>query len=98
MLSPFEISHIDQTSTSHAVNSPLLGLKSSQPAIELGLDKGGILSSRSDPALCEINSDGRLGGPADLKIDMHSANMQDLLLQAAAKNADLQLGTAPNSP
>lgn len=84
-LSPLEIQNLGNDMT-------LFGLKSSQPAIELGLNPNGLLESRHSPSLSLINSDGNFGGDLRFEIEMHTADMQGLILQAASKNADLQLG------
>ena len=46
------------------------------------------------PPLMEVTPEGGLGVPVRLGIRMHTADMEGCLLQAAAANANVQLGKA----
>jgi len=65
---------------------------SAAPALEVGLDAGQQLSVVHHPPLADVTDEGGVGPPTRLGIRMHTADLEGTLLQAAAANANVQLG------
>ena len=62
------------------------------PALELGIDPQSQLKLVHEPALSEVDDSGAVGAAVDLQIDLHTADLEGALLQAAAATANVQLG------
>lgn len=75
-------------------HSALAGKKTVQPALEVGLGAGSLLQCQHSPPLQAIDAAGNLAGEPKLGSTIHVADMEGCLLEAAAVNADLQLGEA----
>ena len=68
------------------------------PALELGMDPQSQLKLVHEPALSEVDDSGAAQAPVDLQIDLHTADLEGALLQAAAATANIQLGARCCAP
>lgn len=62
------------------------------PAVEIGLSTSQELQVLHDPPLQIVNANGEMSSILQLNIDKHTANLEATILQAAACNANTQLG------
>ena len=68
------------------------------PALELGMDPHSQLKLVHEPALSEVDDSGAVAAAVDLQIDLHTADLEGALLQAAAATANVQLGAKFAAP
>ena len=62
------------------------------PSVEIGLSKSQQLQVLHIPQLHSVTATGEMGSAVDLTIQKHTANLEGTILQAAACNANIQLG------